>query len=89
MLLGADHIYCRAFFDWKRPVAFKELCLTTLLAVKYKVERIITHAIAHLETVFLTKFSPDRFTGFDFVDDTGRFPVLCRRHDCIGAVALA
>ena len=89
MFLGADHIYCRAFFDWKQPIAFKELRLMTLLAVKYRVERIITHAIACLEATFPTKFFPDHFTGFNYVDDTHQFLVLCRRQDCIGAIALA
>ncbi|GJE99526.1 hypothetical protein PsYK624_157920 [Phanerochaete sordida] len=78
------------FFDRAKPIPFAELRAITLLAVKYKVTHVVAHAVSRLEAAFPIKFDPTRFTDLDYVDGgSGKYSVICKEEDCIGAAALA
>ena len=78
-----------AFFNWREPITFKELRLITLLAVKYKINHIIRHAIDRLETAFPVNLSYHHLGPNEFVFNTGTNSVVYGLHDSIGAVVLA
>ncbi|GJE99724.1 hypothetical protein PsYK624_159950 [Phanerochaete sordida] len=63
------------FFDWKKSIELFHLREITLLALRYKIQHIVDEAVARLEHLFPTTFTPDRLGVNSFIEGIEDFPV--------------